>query len=68
MGLHVSFVLRRLDEVLATDLASVFDRRILSSVFDSNVIIKSRFIRIFSITLTAGERFALYMPGLVDLP
>ena len=68
MGLHVSFVLGRFDEVLATDLASVFDRRILSSVFDSDVIIKSRFVGIFSITLTAGKGFALYMPSLVDLP
>ena len=67
MGLHVIFVLRRLYEVLATDLASVFDRRILSPVFDSDVIIKSRFVGIFSITLTAGKGFALYMPGFVDL-
>ena len=67
VGLHVSSVLRRLYEVLATDLASVFDRRILSSVFDSDMISKTRFIGVSPITLTAGKRFAFYMPGFVDL-
>ena len=67
MGLHVIFVLRRLYEVLATDLASVFDRRILSSVFDSDMISKTRFMGVSPITLTAGKRFSFFMSCLVDL-
>ena len=67
MGLHVSFVLGRFDEVLATDLASVFDRRILSFVFDSDMISKTRFMGVSPITLTAGKRFSFFMSCLVDL-
>ena len=58
MGLHVSFVLGRFDEVLATDLASVFD---------SDMIFKTRFMGVSPITLTAGKRFSFFMSCLVDL-